>query len=36
MEDQESKKGGTNFFIGLAVGVILYKIIVDILVPMFY
>lgn len=36
MEEQEEKKGTYNFLIGLAAGIILYKIIVDIIMPMFY
>jgi len=36
MEEKETKNGGRNFIIGLFIGIILYKVIVEIIVPMFY
>lgn len=33
--DEKKKKGGWQFAIGLACGIILYKLIFDVIVPMF-
>lgn len=36
MEDKKTNKGGLKFALGLGVGIILGKIIFDVLVPMFF
>ena len=34
MEEKKNKKSKLNFFIGIIVGIILYKLIIDVLLPM--
>ena len=34
MEDKKTKKSKMNFFLGIIVGIILYKLIFDVLIPM--